>query len=180
MIGISLIVFLAFCVWRTFALVQTEDDGLALAQLSRSKPDASSQDGNLRLSRAGEPEDLIFEDPPRPRTPGGLGDSEFDDLMLSDTVLLASIDGRFHAVSRTTGRAIWSMEDDTDTSPSQHLLHNLVRTDHNLSPTLPLDSDYQELYIIEPQSGDIFVLSSEGMSSSHSAFCGLFARVWTC
>jgi serine/threonine-protein kinase/endoribonuclease IRE1 len=173
MIVNAFIVFLAFCVWKTLALVNTEEGGLALAQLSRTKPEASSQDGTVRLSRVDKPEDLTFEAPSLPHAQGGLGEAEVDmlrSLTLSDTVLLASIDGRFHAVNRTTGRTIWSMEDDSDTSPSQSLLHSLVRTDHNLSPSIPPDSDNQELCIIEPQSGDIFVLSSspsEGMSSPH-------------
>jgi serine/threonine-protein kinase/endoribonuclease IRE1 len=165
MIGISLVVFLAFCVWKTLALVHHEDDGLALAQLSRSQPRTPSQDGTVRVSRVDKPEDLTFEAPQSPHAQGGLGEAEADilrSLILSDTVLLASVDGRFHAVNRTTGRAIWSMEDDTDANPSQSLLHSLVRTDHNL-PNLPLDSDYQELYIIEPQSGDIFILSSSSV-----------------
>lgn len=154
--GVSLIVFLALWVWRALAMAQRHaDDGLALAQLSRGKTGPSSQDGSIRISRVDKPEDLTFEAP-------SLGEAEVDvlgNLELSDTVLLASIDGRFHAVNRKTGRALWSMEDDTDASPSQTLLHSLVRTDHNPSPGFPLDSDNQELYVIEPQSGDIFILS---------------------
>jgi PQQ enzyme repeat len=176
MIGNVFIVFLAFCVWKALARAPQEEDSLALAQLSRTRLGASSQDGTVRLSRVNKPEDLTVEAPPSSHAQGGLGEADADilrSLTLSDTVLLASIDGRFHAVNRTTGRTIWSMEDDSDASPS---LHSLVRTDHNLSPSLPPDSDNQELYIIEPQSGDIFVLSSspsEGMSSPlYSARCG--------
>lgn len=178
MIGNVLIVFLAFCVFNSLARVHQEEDGLALAQLSSTKPGASSQDGTVRLSRVDKPEDLTFEAPPLPHAQGGLGEAEVDmlrSLTLSDTVLLASIDGRFHAVNRTTGRTLWSMEDDSDASPSQSLLHNLVRTDHNLSPSLPPDSDNQELYIIEPQSGDIFVLSSSPSEGESSPYVPLLA-----
>ena len=186
MIGIPLIVFLVFFVWKSLALAKRDDDGLALAQRSRSKPASSLQDGPVRLSRVDKPENVAFEAPPLPHAKGGLGDAEADilnSLTLSDTVLLASIDGRFHAVNRTTGRAIWSMEDDSDASPSQNLLHNLVRTDHNPTPDSPLDPDNQELYIIEPQSGDIFVLSSspsEGMSpflAGHSTLANITSKM---
>jgi hypothetical protein len=165
------------------AHVHQEEDGLALAQLSRTNPGASSRDGAVRLSRVDKPEDLTVEAPPLSHAQGGLGEAEVDmlrSLTLSDTVLLASIDGRFHAVNRTTGRTIWSMEDDSDASPSQSLLHSLVRTDHNLSPNIPPGWDNQELYIIEPQSGDIFVLSSspsEGMSSPHARLPRVMLRI---
>ncbi|KIM27925.1 hypothetical protein M408DRAFT_329839 [Serendipita vermifera MAFF 305830] len=162
MIQTSLIAFLLLCIWRSLVLAQQHDDeGLALAQLSRGRSGPSGQDGSIRISRVERPEDLTFEAP-------SLTEADLDvlgNLELSDTVLLASIDGRFHAVNRTTGSAIWSMEDDSNSNPSQTLLHNLVRTDHNPSSDTPIDSDDQELYVIEPQSGDIFILSPDGSDS---------------
>lgn len=94
-----------------------------------------------------------------------------EDVRLLDIVLAASIDGHFHALNRTTGELIWSMADDisyaqspkdpnTDSAPilaSQSPLYNLVRGDHNLL----IDSDFdeaEEMYVIEPQTGDIFVM----------------------
>jgi serine/threonine-protein kinase/endoribonuclease IRE1 len=70
---------------------------------------------------------------------------ENDDLDLLDIVLVASVDGNFHALNRSTGHALWSMTDGA-TEP-------LVRTAH-------IVEDDAEQYIIEPQSGDIYVVSS--------------------
>ncbi|KAG8859750.1 bifunctional endoribonuclease/protein kinase ire1 [Tulasnella sp. 330] len=86
-----------------------------------------------------------------------------DELDLLDTVLLASVDGRFHGLNRTTGRLVWTME-----APSSHPmnLQDLVRTEHTglRGGTAAVDVDSQEghhlpfeTYIIEPQSGNIFL-----------------------
>ncbi|KAF8314488.1 hypothetical protein DL93DRAFT_2149101 [Clavulina sp. PMI_390] len=97
-----------------------------------------------------------------------------EDISLSDTVLLASIDGRFHAVNRTNGRVKWSMQrpastpprTTTDILPDGPPLHNLVRsTHHDISPEDDDAPDSGETYIIEPQSGAIFVLPP---GASHS------------
>ncbi|KAF8607337.1 hypothetical protein BDV93DRAFT_603948 [Ceratobasidium sp. AG-I] len=101
----------------------------------------------------------------------GAGAGAGGDVKLLDIVLAASIDGHFHALNRTTGELIWSMTDDlsyvqspkdpnTDSIPpiaSQSPLYNLVRSDHKVL----LDSDYdedEETYVVEPQTGDIFVM----------------------
>jgi hypothetical protein len=163
MIGFSIILFLLFCAWESLGAAQRQADGLALAQLSRGKSKRPLQEGVVRASPINKPEDLTFEHPPSSRPHSGLGDGDVDllhDLRLLDTVLLASVDGRFHAVNRSTGRSIWSMEDDGEAGPSQSLLYNLVRTDHHLPSVATSESENQELYIIEPQSGDIFVLAS--------------------
>ncbi|PVF98660.1 hypothetical protein CPB86DRAFT_732570 [Serendipita vermifera] len=156
MIGLSFVLFLIFYAWRVLAIIERQVEGLALAQLSRTKSSRSLQEGVARISPINKPEDLTFDAPPLAHSQGGFGDGDIDilgGLRLEDTVLLASVDGRFHAVNRTDGRTIWSMEDDLESKPSQHLLHNLIRTDHRKD--VPEIED-QELYIIEPQSGDIF------------------------
>lgn len=158
-----MILFLLFCILGPFVVAQRQPDTLALAQRSRAKGKRILQEGVVRASPINKPEDLTFEPPPLPRVHAELGDGNIEllgDLRLLDTVLLASVDGKFHAVNRTNGRSIWSMEDDTEVGTSQGLLHNLVRTDHNLASTEVLESESQELYIIEPQSGDIFILDS--------------------
>ncbi|KAG8965354.1 bifunctional endoribonuclease/protein kinase ire1 [Tulasnella sp. 419] len=84
-------------------------------------------------------------------------------LDLLDTVVVASVDGRFHAVNRTNGRLIWSMDQPLLISPeAQPTFHSLVRSDHSslLSRGSTALDDFDEpleTYIIEPQSGNIFV-----------------------
>jgi serine/threonine-protein kinase/endoribonuclease IRE1 len=84
-----------------------------------------------------------------------------DDLELLDVVLLASVDGKLHALNRTSGRLLWSMSSGSS-STIPRTLAPLVRTSHvDSDPDLTDDDNVdQELYIIEPQSGDIYVLSS--------------------
>jgi hypothetical protein len=176
MIGLSFILFLIFHAWRVLAVIERQVEGLALAQLSRSKSGRPLQDRVARISPVNKPEDLAFEAPPLSPSQGGFGDGDVDvlgGLHLEDTVLLASVDGRFHAVNRTNGRAIWSMQDDQDSKPSQHLLHNLIRTDHNLQSSDASEIEEQELYIIEPQSGDIFILPAASGESHISRNSGL-------
>jgi serine/threonine-protein kinase/endoribonuclease IRE1 len=79
-------------------------------------------------------------------------------LNVVDTVLLATVDGRFHAVNRTTGQQIWSM---ASTPGLNDIILPLVRTDHDLDKDGEDDEDPQELYIIEPQTGDIFILNQD-------------------
>ncbi|KAF7329834.1 hypothetical protein MKEN_00246800 [Mycena kentingensis (nom. inval.)] len=88
-----------------------------------------------------------------------LGDSD-----LLDIVLVASVDGKLHALNRTTGHSMWSMSSFGSTSasaPQASKMAPLVRTSHiDHDPDLADDSIYQETYIIEPQSGDIYVMAT--------------------
>ena len=83
------------------------------------------------------------------------------DYDLLDTVLVASIDGKFHALNRTSGQTLWSMSSFATTTsvsaPSS--LAPLVRTAH-VQHDPEVDDEETETYIIEPQSGDIYVLQS--------------------
>ncbi|KAF9011861.1 hypothetical protein BDQ17DRAFT_1405458 [Cyathus striatus] len=76
------------------------------------------------------------------------------DLELLDIVLIASIDGKFHALNRTSGQTLWSMPSLPLSTPGP-----LVRTDH-IDHNPEEDDTHHEMYIIEPQSGDIYVLAS--------------------
>ncbi|KAG8915378.1 bifunctional endoribonuclease/protein kinase ire1 [Tulasnella sp. 408] len=89
-----------------------------------------------------------------------------DELKLVDVVLLASVDGRFHALKRTTGRMIWSMDRPiANTRVAVTHLKELISTNHgHLLKTNDVSLDdfiddpaSTETYIIEPQSGTIFV-----------------------
>jgi serine/threonine-protein kinase/endoribonuclease IRE1 len=84
-----------------------------------------------------------------------------DNLQLLDIVIVASVDGRLHALNRASGQALWSMAPSA-TSPIPSTLAPLVRTVHiETDPDITdEDSPHQEIYIIEPQSGDIYVMSS--------------------
>jgi serine/threonine-protein kinase/endoribonuclease IRE1 len=84
------------------------------------------------------------------------------DLELLDVVLFASVDGKLHALNRTSGRMLWSMSSSASSEAVPSMLGPLVRTSHLESdPELTDDENSnQELYIIEPQSGDIYMLSS--------------------
>ena len=91
----------------------------------------------------------------------GKGDDHYKDDLL-DTVLVATVDGKFHALRRSTGVLVWSMADDdsgflkeSSTSP-QNVLAPLVKTE-----TPPLDEVNEgddDLYVVEPQSGAIYIL----------------------
>jgi serine/threonine-protein kinase/endoribonuclease IRE1 len=89
-----------------------------------------------------------------------LGSNESEDLQLLDVVLVASVDGKFHALNRTSGEALWSMS--SSSAPSPPGLAPLVRTTHTETDPEMTDEDspHQELYVIEPQTGEIFVMSS--------------------
>jgi serine/threonine-protein kinase/endoribonuclease IRE1 len=94
-------------------------------------------------------------------TTANAGAEDEDELELLDIVLLASVDGKFHALNRTSGQLLWSM---SSAGPGRTLstLAPLVRTNHAESdPELTdEDSPSEELFIVEPQSGDIYVLPS--------------------
>ena len=87
-------------------------------------------------------------------------DGEFSNVELLNIVLLASVDGKLHAVNRSTGNIIWSMASAAGTAPAT--LGPLVRTEHpDLDPDIvDDDSPHKEVYAIEPQSGDIYVMST--------------------
>lgn len=81
-----------------------------------------------------------------------------DELELLDICLVASVDGKFHAFNRTSGQVLWSMG--ANSSPSApSALDPLIRTQHiDPDPDALHHDEHHELYIIEPQSGDIYVL----------------------
>lgn len=88
-------------------------------------------------------------------------DAESEDANLLDIVLVASVNGRFHAVNRTSGRKLWTMS----SSPGGDFPPNLaplVRTKHVSNDSGLRDDEgiHQELYVIEPQSGDIYVMAT--------------------
>jgi serine/threonine-protein kinase/endoribonuclease IRE1 len=84
-----------------------------------------------------------------------------DDLQLQDILLVASVDGKFHALNRTSGHALWSMASSAASTVPPGLAP-LIRTAHvETDPDLFDDEGlHQELYVIEPQTGDIFVMPS--------------------
>lgn len=90
-----------------------------------------------------------------------------DALEVLNVVLVASVDGKFHALNRTNGGKLWSMPSSppssthnaSQTVPS--ILEPLISTKHlDADPDLEDDSFPHETYIVEPQSGDIYVTSS--------------------
>ncbi|EPQ51887.1 hypothetical protein GLOTRDRAFT_80895 [Gloeophyllum trabeum ATCC 11539] len=103
-----------------------------------------------------ERKNLISYQPP----PESTSASEEERLQALDIVLLASVDGKFHALNRTNGAVLWSMSGSSSSS-APAALSPLVRTTHaDHDPDLTDDEAYQEQYIIEPQSGDIYVMVS--------------------
>lgn len=91
------------------------------------------------------------------------GKDEAQDLELLDIVLVATVDGKFHALNRTSGYTLWSMAS-TPTSnggtSSPSSLSPLVRTKHVDYDPDDIDDTIPETYIIEPQSGDIYVMTN--------------------
>ena len=98
----------------------------------------------------------LVQQPPQPT----------NDYDLLDIILVASVDGKFHALNRTSGATLWSMSSFATTTsvsaPSS--LAPLIRTQHvEYNPDIDNDDDDDpslETYIIEPQSGDIYVMST--------------------
>lgn len=104
---------------------------------------------------------------------GGGGDEDDDNLKLLDIVLVASVDGKFHALNRTSGHTLWSMASSpTFPASAPSTLGPLVRTNHVEFDTDDPDDDAlnQELYIIEPQSGDIYVMATPSSPLQRLAF----------
>lgn len=96
---------------------------------------------------------------------GGQGPN---DLELLNIVLLASVDGNLHALNRSTGTVLWSMSSNSPDSPSA--LGPLVRTKQTVILDDDGDDSQQEYYVIEPQSGDIYVMSSKSESLQRLPF----------
>ena len=85
--------------------------------------------------------------------------AEGDDLHLEDVVLTASVDGRFHAFDRKNGRLKWSMRGTSSGAANQTLLYDLVHSEQAYPHDIHDDGfEFFETYVIEPQSGEIFVL----------------------
>lgn len=85
------------------------------------------------------------------------------ELELLDIVLVASVDGKFHALNRTSGHTLWSMSSfPSSTSISApSTLAPLIRTTHvDHDPEMTDETTPQEQYVIEPQSGDIYVMAT--------------------
>lgn len=87
------------------------------------------------------------------------GSQSSSDLESLDIVLLASIDGNLHALNRSSGTILWSMSSNSPNSPSAFA--PLVRTQQAVITDDESDDSQQEYYVIEPQSGDIYVMSSK-------------------
>jgi serine/threonine-protein kinase/endoribonuclease IRE1 len=90
-----------------------------------------------------------------------------------DIVLLASVDGKFHALNRTSGQTIWSMSSSAFGGSAPSTLGPLVHTSHIETDVDPADDDdapHQELYIIEPQSGYIYIMRSPSSPLQRMAF----------
>lgn len=123
----------------------------------------------LRASSAGRTSALAN----RPKSPiesrflpplshrNGLSPASDHDLV--DIVLVASVDGKFHGLNRTDGRTLWSMSANPSSTsisaPSS--LSPLVKTSlTEYDPDLIDETTQQEVYVIEPQSGDLYVMST--------------------
>ena len=108
--------------------------------------------------------------------PRGHSTTDDDPLEVLNVVLVASVDGKFHALNRTNGGKLWSMPSSppprtssSSTSSSDHdpvqpvpsILGPLVSTKHlDVDPDIDDDPFTHETYIVEPQSGDIYVTAS--------------------
>ncbi|KAI0269552.1 hypothetical protein BGY98DRAFT_1014131 [Russula aff. rugulosa BPL654] len=105
--------------------------------------------------------------------PRGHSTTDDDPLEILNVVLVASVDGKFHALNRTTGGKLWSMpsspppraspssSDHEVVQPVPSILGPLVSTKHlDVDPDIDDDPFSQETYIVEPQSegdGRVFV-----------------------
>jgi serine/threonine-protein kinase/endoribonuclease IRE1 len=87
--------------------------------------------------------------------------TQLDDPQLLDIVIVASVDGKLHALNRSSGQTLWSMST-ASTASVPPALAPLVRTSHieNDPDVTDDDSRHQELYVIEPQTGDIYVMAT--------------------
>lgn len=110
---------------------------------------------------------------PRPRPPSSYHfqdslssnthDDNHDEAELLDIVLVASVDGKFRALNRTSGQTLWAMSS-LPSKPGTSVpstLGPLVRTVHqDYDPEVMDEGSVHETYIIEPQSGDIYVMTT--------------------
>lgn len=104
--------------------------------------------------------------------PRGHSENNDDLLEVLNVVLVASVDGKFHALNRTTGGKLWSMPSSppppssSSSSSAEHdpvpsILGPLVSTKHlDVDPDFDDDPFAHETYIVEPQSGDIYITTS--------------------
>lgn len=95
------------------------------------------------------------------------------ELDLLDLVLIASVDGKFHALNRTSGHTLWSMSSFPSSTKvsAPATLGPLIRTNHiEYDPEMTDDNAPQEMYIIEPQSGDIYVMATPTSSLQRFPF----------
>ncbi|KAG6816787.1 hypothetical protein H0H87_002943 [Tephrocybe sp. NHM501043] len=135
---------------------------VAFALLSASLAEIISLRTNVANSQALAERGLPKYSFITPTTDGGASTST-SDFDLLDIVLVASVDGKFHALNRTSGNVLWSMSSfpssTSISAPSS--LAPLVRTTHvDYDPEMTDESTPQELYVIEPQSGDIYVMAT--------------------
>jgi len=87
-----------------------------------------------------------------------IADEHPEELM--DIILLATIEGKFHALSRSTGQSIWtkSFFENTTSIPIPSALTYSQATDPN---------NAKEFYAIEPQSGNIYMMNRDSSSAIH-------------
>lgn len=124
----------------------------------------TSQPGRTQ-ALANRPRSPTFEPRFVSRIVGKTGPDVPNDHELLDIVLVASVDGKFHALNRTDGRSLWSMAPSSESVPAAESvpssLSPLIKTNHiDYDPDLMDETTNQEIYIIEPQSGDIYVTST--------------------
>jgi serine/threonine-protein kinase/endoribonuclease IRE1 len=87
----------------------------------------------------------------------GSSNSAFSNLQLLDIVLIASVDGKIRAVNRGSGQSLWTMSAPS-TTQSAKAFNPLVQT--SFPNETAVHGTDQEIYIIEPQSGDIYVMAT--------------------
>ncbi|KAF8752334.1 hypothetical protein RHS01_07903 [Rhizoctonia solani] len=136
----------------------------SIQKFSKDLATAKRTSSSLPWRKTREDTPMVPHSVPGPSTAG-------QDVRLLDIVLAASVDGRFHALNRTTGELIWSMADDLAyaQSPrdrniegvppmaSQTPLYNLVRSDHRSLVDSEHVEESEETYVIEPQTGEVFL-----------------------
>lgn len=94
------------------------------------------------------------------KTQESFGSGINEPLELLDIVLVASVDGNLHALNRTSGDSLWTISS-TAAANTPSTLGPLVRTRHPEPDPDAADGDEgQEVYIIEPQSGEIYVMTT--------------------
>jgi len=87
---------------------------------------------------------------------------EDDFLELWDICIAASVDGRMYGLNRTSGQVLWTLPSSSGYTstrdPPPSTLPPLVRTGRAQPHISKGGGEGEELYIIEPQSGKIYVL----------------------